>query len=355
GRGRLRRQARGVRQADRRDAGDPARHRRHRHARRDRRPADLPRRRAGAAGPAERGRGHHREVPHLRVGGRVGRLRHPDPGRLRLRAGIRHAALLARRPALPDRADLQRDGAQLHRGEPGLAPLVLIPPVRNAGQTRGDAVTAPHDLTAPPDPDRPHDLATDTVISTVGELLDRRADVDPDRPAVVFTERSLSYAELAEATRRVAGRLVELGMRPGDVLGILSDGDPDTVVALLAAARIGVVCLPVNNRFRAGELRHVIDNGDVRLLLVTPRFRDEIRAALPGLPSLDDLPCADVRIPEAPVLRHVADLADTAGRAAPMTAGQDAGNGAANAVARFRSRVTGDTELVMIYTSGTTA
>jgi fatty-acyl-CoA synthase len=123
---------------------------------------------------------------------------------------------------------------------------------------------------------------------------------------------------------------------------VLSDGDPDTVVALLAAARIGAVCLPVNNRFRAAELRHVIDDGDVRVLLLTPRFADEVHAALPGLGAL---PAHDLRIPDAPVLRHVADLAATVAGAA----GDDA------AVDRFAAHVTGESELVMIYTSGTTA
>jgi fatty-acyl-CoA synthase len=183
---------------------------------------------------------------------------------------------------------------------------------------------------------------------TVADLLDARAAGEPGRPAVVFAEESLRYAELAEASHRAAGRLVGLGMRPGDVLGVLSDGDLDTVVALLASARIGAVCLPINNRFRAGELHHVIDNGDVRMLLLTPRFHDEVRAALPGLPAT---PCHDVRIPEAPALRHVADLSETVtGTVA------DAGSaGGEDLVAGFQAGVTGETELVMIYTSGTTA
>ena len=61
----------------------------------------------------------------LRVRDRGRRPRDPDPGRDGLLGRVPDAAVLARRPPLPDRARHEPDGAQHRRGERRAAPLVL--------------------------------------------------------------------------------------------------------------------------------------------------------------------------------------------------------------------------------------
>lgn len=193
------------------------------------------------------------------------------------------------------------------------------------------AVTAVRTAAAPATPDD---------IPTVPELLRMRAAHHPDRLAIVFPDHTISYRELAEAADRGSAHLAALGVRQGDVVGILSDGNLETVVALLAVARLGAISLPVNSRFRAAELRHVIDNGDVRVLLVAERFAEELSAALPSLADAR----RPLRVPEAPVLRHVIDLSLLGSEEARGAEAED-----------VTAAVRGDDEFVMIYTSGTTS
>ncbi|MBP2367771.1 class I adenylate-forming enzyme family protein [Pseudonocardia parietis] len=197
-----------------------------------------------------------------------------------------------------------------------------------------------------PAPTDPGPASATTAIPTVAGLLDLRAREHPDRAAIAFPGRTLSYGDLAAASGRAAAHLRTLGVGRGDVVAILSEGDPETVVAILAVARLGAVSLPVNNRFRAGELRHVLDDGDARVLLVTARFADEVNAALPSLAGGR----RPVRPAEAPALRHVVDLARLGSAGGDTGAVPDGPDGPGGPDGPDR-----DDEFVMIYTSGTTS
>jgi fatty-acyl-CoA synthase len=101
---------------------------------------------------------------------------------------------------------------------------------------------------------------------TIGDLVDRAASRALG-DALIFPDGRATYAELAEATDTWARALVALGVRPGDKVGILMPNCVDFATAFAAAAKIGAVSVPVNARFKAHELSHVVEHADVRILL----------------------------------------------------------------------------------------
>jgi acetyl-CoA synthetase len=71
-----------------------------------------------------------------------------------------------------------------------------------------------------------------------------------DRPAAVFrgedgARRSLTYSELSDAVTRLAERLVELGVEPGDRVAIYLPMSPEAAIASHACAHVGAVQVPV--------------------------------------------------------------------------------------------------------------
>src|ERR1700723_4680909 len=98
-------------------------------------------------------------------------------------------------------------------------------------------------------------------VTTIGDLLLSAADRYPDTPALIFPDAQYTYRELAARAIRRARSLQALGVRPRDHVGILMHTCPDFVEIFFAAALWGAVIVPINARYRSGELAYGVENG----------------------------------------------------------------------------------------------
>ncbi len=100
------------------------------------------------------------------------------------------------------------------------------------------------------------------------ELFDRQALLTPDAPAVLSPGRRLSYGELRTESRRLARRLQDLGVQPGDLVAVLADRGWEQVVAALAVLYAGGSYVPVDPAWPAARVGQVLDRTAARLALV---------------------------------------------------------------------------------------
>ncbi|MBA3905140.1 MAG: AMP-binding protein [Pseudonocardiales bacterium] len=110
------------------------------------------------------------------------------------------------------------------------------------------------------------------VPSTLDGLLDRGAAEYPDRPLVITDDRTLTYAEIAAWSRRLADGLAALGVRRGDRVGMLMANYPEFVPLKFAIARAGAVAVPLNFLYRAAELRYVLRQSRCTVLVTMTGF-----------------------------------------------------------------------------------
>jgi fatty-acyl-CoA synthase/long-chain acyl-CoA synthetase len=206
------------------------------------------------------------------------------------------------------------------------------------------------------------DLATLRIaVTTMGDLLLTAADRDPNKTALVFPEKSYTYAELAARAIRRARSLQALGVRPRDHVGILMPTCPEFVELYFAIALCGAVIVPINARYRSGEIGYVVENADLVTLITTDavaeqvNFVERLEGALTDLPTQKDP--MSLKLAAAPKLRNVVLYGRGARAGFVAEADFDA---AADRIpeievhkTRLRTRVR-DTAL-MLYTSGTTA
>ncbi|MFL5224035.1 MAG: AMP-binding protein [Microvirga sp.] len=89
----------------------------------------------------------------------------------------------------------------------------------------------------------------------------------PDKAALRFEGRTLSYGELFAAADRVAAGLRARGLAPGDRIAFFLGNRPEFVIALLAALRLGAVVVPMNLAYRRREILHILGDAEPRLLL----------------------------------------------------------------------------------------
>jgi acyl-CoA synthetase (AMP-forming)/AMP-acid ligase II len=155
--------------------------------------------------------------------------------------------------------------------------------------------------------------------------------------------------------------LAGLGVGRGDRVGLLMPNCPDFVFAFFGTQLLGAIAVPLNTRFRARELRYVIEHAGLVTLLTSDivdeavDFVERLGEALPGLAAQPD-PAA-LALPEAPRLRSLVLLGarepdGCLSRARFDALGADVSTEAILA-ARLGVRVR-DVAL-MLFTSGTTA
>ena len=119
--------------------------------------------------------------------------------------------------------------------------------------------------------------------TTLGDLLDSRAEEIPAQEAVVYScypefggalDIRWSYAEFRERVNAVARGLMALGLQKGEHIAVWAANLPEWVLLEFAAAKAGLVLVTVNPVYRAAELEYVLKQGDVVALFFMARVRD---------------------------------------------------------------------------------
>jgi fatty-acyl-CoA synthase len=111
-------------------------------------------------------------------------------------------------------------------------------------------------------------------------LLDRAAEVYPDRTAVIYHDRRYSWAEYARRCRSLARALVGAGIQRGDTVSILAANIPAMLEAQFGVPMSGGVINCVNIRLDAPAIAFILQHSETRLLLVDQQFADVAREAI---------------------------------------------------------------------------
>jgi long-chain acyl-CoA synthetase len=98
----------------------------------------------------------------------------------------------------------------------------------------------------------------------------------PDRPAVIMagSGATLTYGELESRSAQLAAALYRLGLRRGDVIGVLADNTAEVFVIYWAAMRSGLYFTAINRHLSAGEVAYIVSDSGAKVLLVSGSLAD---------------------------------------------------------------------------------
>lgn len=119
--------------------------------------------------------------------------------------------------------------------------------------------------------------------NSIGAALNRSARKYSHQLALVFGERQWRYQTLNQAANRVANGLLAAGLTPGDRLAVYGKNSDAYVIAWLAAAKAGLVHVPINFALSSDELRYILDQSGATGLLSDISLADKVSAATEGL------------------------------------------------------------------------
>lgn len=161
-----------------------------------------------------------------------------------------------------------------------------------------------------------------------GARIRGQADERPDHPAIVFDERTITYAGLDDDVTATTSWLQSIGVDEGDRVAWLGPNRPAFIVLLLATLRLRAIFVPLNYRLTRPEHDYQVADSEPALILVDPSFAEHF--------SNDDGQ-SDARV------RVVGPAADAPWRTSP-----------AEPLSQPPVDIDPSTPALIVYTSGTT-
>ena len=121
---------------------------------------------------------------------------------------------------------------------------------------------------------------------------DRWADSDPGHTALIHVAdqvRNYSFGEIKRLSSRLANVLLAAGIDRGDRIGCLLPQTPETVLAHIAAYRIGAILVPLFTLFGEDALRYRLTNSGAKAVITDAANLPKVSAIRQDLPELTHL------------------------------------------------------------------
>lgn len=100
-------------------------------------------------------------------------------------------------------------------------------------------------------------------------LIDDAANTYPEKTAIIFFDKKITYKQLKEMIDRFAHALQEHGVKKGDVVAIMLPNTPQFVISYYAILKIGGIVTPLNPLYKSAEIkRQLLDSGAETIILL---------------------------------------------------------------------------------------
>jgi fatty-acyl-CoA synthase len=167
------------------------------------------------------------------------------------------------------------------------------------------------------------------IEQTIGDSFDETVARFPDREALVDVEQGnrWTWAELKRDVDVAARGFLAAGIVKGDRVGIWAPNCAEWVVVQFATAKMGAILVNINPAYRTHELKYVLGQAGIRMIVAAPSFRtsdyaamiEEVRDDVPGLEqvvlfgtdSWRDLLAGAVRVSPEDLAQIQADLTNS--------------------------------------------
>jgi amino acid adenylation domain-containing protein len=110
----------------------------------------------------------------------------------------------------------------------------------------------------------------------VHELIDEQATRTPDAVAVRYRDEELSYRELNEKARRLAGYLQSAGIQREERVGVYLERSLEQLIAVLGILKCGAAYVPLDSSYPAQRIEYVLEDAQIERVLVRSELLDRL-------------------------------------------------------------------------------
>lgn len=112
---------------------------------------------------------------------------------------------------------------------------------------------------------------------TMASLFCRQAKETPERTAVIYKDKSLTYRQLDELSSRLAGALADAGVKPEVPVGILVNRSEIFPVCTFGICKAGGVCQPLDSNYPKERLEYMLEDSGAPVIVMD----EELKGVLP--------------------------------------------------------------------------
>jgi len=144
---------------------------------------------------------------------------------------------------------------------------------------------------------------------TIGQAVDRSVDLYSDREGLVDVTKNKrrTFGQLRDEINSLAAGFIQIGLKPGDRIGIWGTNTLEWFLTQFAAAKAGLVLVNINPAYRPNELKYALNKVGVKAIVCDEKFKtqDYHQILLSIAPELNNSKPGQLKSNEVPSLQHV--------------------------------------------------
>ena len=118
-------------------------------------------------------------------------------------------------------------------------------------------------------------------------FLDRSAKVYPNKPAIIYNDKTYTYSEMDDRVNRLAGALRQAGVRKGDRVAFMVPNTPAMLEGHYGPMRLGAILVAINIRLSAREIGYILNHSGAKVLVFDTEFAGTVRQMRDNIPGVE--------------------------------------------------------------------
>jgi amino acid adenylation domain-containing protein len=131
------------------------------------------------------------------------------------------------------------------------------------------------------------------ITQTIDQLFEKQVKETPNRIAVKCENSQLTYQELNEKSNQLARFLQELGIKKGEIVGILKERDINFLIGMLAIHKASGAYVPIDSQYPSDRIKYMVSNSEVKIILTDSYCLDIFKDLEENNLHLQSLVCLD--------------------------------------------------------------
>ncbi|MGA4721884.1 amino acid adenylation domain-containing protein [Fictibacillus nanhaiensis] len=111
---------------------------------------------------------------------------------------------------------------------------------------------------------------------TINEIFEEQVLINPEKVAVVFEDKQLTYSQLNEKANKLAHEIIRTGILKNQVIGIMTEKSIELVIGMLAVLKVGGIYLPIDPEVPQKRILFMLEDSNSQLLLTQQKFFNKV-------------------------------------------------------------------------------